>query len=231
MTSLGTCGPTLKLTKCLTSRIETGKIIFSSVQFMFWSNIYMKRNLGTLQVLTCLATLSVDEWLQPGASSISCPPSPLPESSTSSELVVWTPHTRKIEFCTANELDSSVTIEQPLQNHLSFYFRIQDIAPVDFASMASKPIVLHCGEDIKWNHDLYQKLRHKFEIKRSCSMPRDDFISALKSKNFGDFHARTLGKIIRTCQDLRALRSTLLKHASPNILMNYNLIITNLLLN
>ena len=53
----------------------------------------------------------------------------------------------------------------------------------------SKPIVLHCGEDIKWNHELYQKLQDTFEIKRSYSMPRDEFIEALKNKQLGDFYA------------------------------------------
>ena len=42
---------------------------------------------------------------------------------------------------------------------------------------------------------------------------------------------RTLGKIIQTCQDLRALQSTPPKHASPDIVMNYNLIVANLLFN
>lgn len=55
--------------------------------------------------------------------------------------------------------------------------------------MASKPILLHCGDDIKWNHDLYQKLQSKFRIVRSYSMSREEFKQALQSKKFGDFHA------------------------------------------
>ena len=53
----------------------------------------------------------------------------------------------------------------------------------------TKPIVLHCGDDVKWDHELYQKLRDKFEIRRSHSMPRDAFIEALENKKFGDFYA------------------------------------------
>jgi len=55
--------------------------------------------------------------------------------------------------------------------------------------MASKPILLHCGDDIKWNHELYQKLESKFKIVRSYSMSRQEFIQALKDRTFGDFEA------------------------------------------
>ena len=53
----------------------------------------------------------------------------------------------------------------------------------------SKPIVLHCGDDVKWNHDLYKKLQDTFEIKRSYSVPRAEFKEALENKRFGDFYA------------------------------------------
>ncbi|KAF9767484.1 hypothetical protein IL306_015338 [Fusarium sp. DS 682] len=53
----------------------------------------------------------------------------------------------------------------------------------------SKPIVLQLGDDIKWNHDLYTTFKSHFEIKRSHSMSRPDFIQALKQKTFGDFFA------------------------------------------
>jgi len=53
----------------------------------------------------------------------------------------------------------------------------------------SKPILLHCGEDVKWNHKLYKKLPDTFGIKRSYSMTRPEFIEALKTKKFGDFYA------------------------------------------
>ncbi|KAK7534530.1 D-isomer specific 2-hydroxyacid dehydrogenase [Phyllosticta citricarpa] len=52
-----------------------------------------------------------------------------------------------------------------------------------------KPIVLHLGDDIKWNHEPYKKLQEKFEIRRSYSMGRDEFKQALKDKKFGDFVA------------------------------------------
>ncbi|KAF2089949.1 D-isomer specific 2-hydroxyacid dehydrogenase [Saccharata proteae CBS 121410] len=53
----------------------------------------------------------------------------------------------------------------------------------------SKPIVLHLGDDIKWNHELYKQLQDKFTVKRSYSMNREDFKDALKRKIFGDFVA------------------------------------------
>ncbi|KAI8292887.1 Glyoxylate reductase 1 [Colletotrichum sp. SAR11_240] len=52
-----------------------------------------------------------------------------------------------------------------------------------------KPIVLQLGDDIKWNHDLHKDFGSKFEIRRSYSMPRAEFIQALKDKKFGDFFA------------------------------------------
>lgn len=54
---------------------------------------------------------------------------------------------------------------------------------------SSKPIVLHLGDDVRWNHDLYAELQEKYEIKRSYSMGREDFKNALKEKKFGDFVA------------------------------------------
>lgn len=53
----------------------------------------------------------------------------------------------------------------------------------------SRPIVLQLGDDIRWNHDQYKAFTSKFEIKRSYSMPREEFKQALKSKKFGDFFA------------------------------------------
>ncbi|KAI1343527.1 D-isomer specific 2-hydroxyacid dehydrogenase [Xylariaceae sp. FL0016] len=52
-----------------------------------------------------------------------------------------------------------------------------------------KPIVLHLGDDIRWNHDMYKSFSDGFEIKRSYSMKRDEFKQALQSKKFGDFVA------------------------------------------
>ena len=53
----------------------------------------------------------------------------------------------------------------------------------------SKPIVLQLGDDIRWNHELYDEFKSQFEIRRSYSMPRAEFIQALKTKAFGDFFA------------------------------------------
>jgi hypothetical protein len=52
-----------------------------------------------------------------------------------------------------------------------------------------KPIVLHLGDDIRWNHELYAKFQDAFEIRRSYSMNREEFKRALKERTFGDFFA------------------------------------------
>jgi hypothetical protein len=52
-----------------------------------------------------------------------------------------------------------------------------------------KPKLLHLGDDVRWNHDLYQKLQETFHIERSYSMNRDQFKLALQDKRFGEFVA------------------------------------------
>ena len=53
----------------------------------------------------------------------------------------------------------------------------------------SKPIALHLGDDIRWNHGLYEDLKKFFHIERSHGMSREDFKDALRTKTFGDFVA------------------------------------------
>jgi hypothetical protein len=53
----------------------------------------------------------------------------------------------------------------------------------------SRPILLHLGEPIRWNHQLYKKLGETFDIVRNESLTRDSFIQALKGKKYGDFFA------------------------------------------
>lgn len=57
------------------------------------------------------------------------------------------------------------------------------------SSDKKKPILLHCGADIKWNTTLYATLQQTFTIVRSHSMSRAEFLSALQTKTFGDFAA------------------------------------------
>ncbi|KAI0875489.1 D-isomer specific 2-hydroxyacid dehydrogenase [Hypoxylon argillaceum] len=52
-----------------------------------------------------------------------------------------------------------------------------------------KPIVLHLGDDIRWNHHAYTQFQLKFDVRRSYSMNRDAFKLALQTKKFGDFVA------------------------------------------
>lgn len=54
-------------------------------------------------------------------------------------------------------------------------------------SSKSKPTILHLGDDIRWNHDLYTKLKENFHIVRTHSTNREDFKRALQEKIWGDF--------------------------------------------
>jgi hypothetical protein len=57
------------------------------------------------------------------------------------------------------------------------------------ATTDQKPILLHLGADIKWNHELYGELQSLFQIARSHSMDRELFKDALRTNKFGDFVA------------------------------------------
>ncbi|KAF2440131.1 D-mandelate dehydrogenase-like protein [Karstenula rhodostoma CBS 690.94] len=50
-----------------------------------------------------------------------------------------------------------------------------------------KPTILHLGDDIRWNHALYEELGAKFHIERTYSMGREDFKAALRDRRWGDF--------------------------------------------
>ncbi|KAL6704679.1 hypothetical protein ACN47E_007961 [Coniothyrium glycines] len=51
----------------------------------------------------------------------------------------------------------------------------------------SRPTILHLGDDIRWNHELYAELNRKFNVERTYSMGREDFKHALQEKRWGDF--------------------------------------------
>jgi hypothetical protein len=55
----------------------------------------------------------------------------------------------------------------------------------------SKPIVLHLGDPIKWNHELYKRLNEKCKVVRipSEELARPKFKQALKERKYGDFVA------------------------------------------
>jgi hypothetical protein len=55
------------------------------------------------------------------------------------------------------------------------------------SSSPTKPTILHLGDDIRWNHELYKELGAKFHIERSYSMGRDEFKKALRERRWGDF--------------------------------------------
>lgn len=51
----------------------------------------------------------------------------------------------------------------------------------------SKPTILHLGDDIRWNHELYETLKSRFNVQRTWSMGREEFKQALREKRWGDF--------------------------------------------
>jgi hypothetical protein len=57
------------------------------------------------------------------------------------------------------------------------------------SSTGSKPVLLHCGDDIRWAHELYSQIQNRFQIVRSHSMNRDEFKQALQDHRFGEFVA------------------------------------------
>lgn len=61
------------------------------------------------------------------------------------------------------------------------------VVPSSVRSSTTKPTVLHLGDDIRWNHELYVELGRNFNIARSYSMGREEFKQALKERRWGDF--------------------------------------------
>jgi lactate dehydrogenase-like 2-hydroxyacid dehydrogenase len=57
--------------------------------------------------------------------------------------------------------------------------------------MTSKYRVLHIGDNIKYNHDVYQRFASEFEIIQPTAAERERgaFMQALKERRWGDFHA------------------------------------------
>ncbi|KAL4894415.1 hypothetical protein BDV59DRAFT_207064 [Aspergillus ambiguus] len=57
--------------------------------------------------------------------------------------------------------------------------------------MAQKYRVLHLGDNIKYNHDVYQRFSSEFELIQpsAAERERDEFKRALQERRWGDFHA------------------------------------------
>ncbi|KAI1083107.1 hypothetical protein F5B20DRAFT_577490 [Whalleya microplaca] len=54
----------------------------------------------------------------------------------------------------------------------------------------AKPVVLHIGEPIKYNHDFYEsEFCRRFKVIRSEESDRASFIQALKERKYGEFSA------------------------------------------
>ncbi|KAF2711852.1 hypothetical protein K504DRAFT_453631 [Pleomassaria siparia CBS 279.74] len=52
---------------------------------------------------------------------------------------------------------------------------------------SSKPTILHLGDDVRWNHEMYAELLKQFHVERSYSMGREEFKQALKENRWGNF--------------------------------------------
>lgn len=63
------------------------------------------------------------------------------------------------------------------------------LANTSGTTSAPKPTILHLGDEIRWNHELYEELKRKFHVERTYSIGRDEFKQALKEKRWGDFVA------------------------------------------
>lgn len=65
-----------------------------------------------------------------------------------------------------------------------------DTAPVAMTT-APRPRILHIGDSIKHNPDLYQELESQFDIIRPdlVELERESFKQALKDNKYGNFHA------------------------------------------
>lgn len=49
----------------------------------------------------------------------------------------------------------------------------------------SKPIVLHLGDPVKWNQEVYEKeFCPRFHIVRNKDLDRESFVKALKEKKY-----------------------------------------------
>jgi lactate dehydrogenase-like 2-hydroxyacid dehydrogenase len=61
----------------------------------------------------------------------------------------------------------------------------------DTTAVSAKPILLHLGNDIRWNHELYAVLETQYTIVRvrADSLERDMFMDALQSGVWGEFTA------------------------------------------
>jgi hypothetical protein len=61
----------------------------------------------------------------------------------------------------------------------------------DGTSSSSKPIVLHIGDPVKYNLDLYKRFSTDFTVIRPSleERQRDEFMKALKERRWGDFSA------------------------------------------
>jgi hypothetical protein len=102
-------------------------------------------------------------------------------ASLTDHIHVFRPHTTKtaMSAATPTPQDSGLPAPPSIQS--------SKLSEVETASNSSKPTILHLGDDIRWNHELYVELQKKFNIIRTYSMGREDFKQALKGKKWGDF--------------------------------------------
>lgn len=65
------------------------------------------------------------------------------------------------------------------------------MAPSTSGETSDKPIVLHIGDPVKWNTDLFAQFSKDFTVVRPSleERQRDEFMKALKEKRWGNFSA------------------------------------------
>lgn len=78
--------------------------------------------------------------------------------------------------------------------------------------MSNKPIVLHIGEPIKYNHTVYdEEFSKRFDVRQNEDLDRASFIQALKDNKYGNFsaifrpHFQTGGEMGQWDEELIAL--------------------------
>ena len=66
-----------------------------------------------------------------------------------------------------------------------------DIRPTPSPKPSQKPIILHLGDPIEYNHELHERLDDQFQIVRpsASDLQRPNFLNHLKNKTWGEFVA------------------------------------------
>lgn len=91
-------------------------------------------------------------------------------------------------FISSNFLSTEPFLRVGVQSHR---FLILNMASSQTEKASTKPIVLHIGDPVKWNTELYSQFSRDFTVIRPSleERQRDAFMRALKEKRWGSFSA------------------------------------------